>query len=62
MAWEASQSGNGKRLLLSCMILEHRLSAEDPMAMRDNRWESKAADLLLRDSAVPLAEAAALVG
>ena len=52
MAWEASQSGNGKRLLLSRMILEHRLSAEDPMAMRDNRWESKAADLLLRDADV----------
>ncbi len=27
MAWEASQSGNGKRLLLSRMIVEHRLSA-----------------------------------
>ena len=62
MAWEASQSGNGKRLLLSRMILEHRLSPEDPMAMRDNRWESQAADLLLRDGNVSLAEAAPLVG
>jgi hypothetical protein len=61
MAWEASQSGNGKRLLLSRTILEHRLSAEDPMAMRDNQWESRAADLLLRDADVSLPDAAALV-
>ncbi len=58
MAWEASRSGNGKRLLLSRMILEHRLSPEDPMAMRDNRWESKTADLLLGDADVSVAEAA----
>ena len=62
MAWEAAQSGNGKRLLLSRMILEHRLSAEDPMALRDNRWESRAADLLLRDGDVSAAEAASMVG
>jgi alkylation response protein AidB-like acyl-CoA dehydrogenase len=61
MAWEASQSGNGKRLLLSRLILEHRLSAEDPVAMREKRWESQAADLLLRDGDVSLAEAAPLV-
>jgi hypothetical protein len=29
--------------------------------MRDNRWESPAIDLLLRDVDVPLAEAARLV-
>jgi hypothetical protein len=61
MAWEASRSGNGKRLLLSRMIIEHRLAAEDPMAMRDNRWESRAADLLLRDADVSLADASPLV-
>ncbi len=62
MAWEASQSGNGARLLLSRMILEHRLSAEDPMAMRDNRWESKAADLLFTGQDVSMAEANPFVG
>ena len=62
MAWEASQSGNGKRLLLSRMILEHRLSAEDPMAMRDNRWESQAADLLFTGQDVSMAEANPFVG
>jgi len=62
MAWEASRANNGKRLLLSRMILEHRLTPEDPMAMRDHRWESKAADLLLRDANVSLAEAIPLLG
>jgi hypothetical protein len=31
------------------------------MAMRDNQWESRAADLLLRDADVSLPDAAALV-
>jgi len=61
MAWEASRANNGKRLLLSRMILEHRLSAEDPTALRDHRWELRAADLLLRVGDVPLSEVAALV-
>ncbi len=61
MAWEASRSGNGKRLLLSRMILEHRLSAEEPLAIRENRWESQAADLVLIGADVKLAVAAALV-
>jgi len=62
MSWEAAHSGNGKRLLLSRMILEHRLAAEDPMAMRSNRWESQASALLLKDEDVSLAEAATLAG
>jgi hypothetical protein len=41
------------------MILEHRLTAEDPLAMRDNRWESRAADLLLHDGDVSLSAASA---
>ena len=61
MAWEASRANNGKRLLLSRMILEHRLTAEDPLAMRDHRWESRAADLLLGDGDVPLTAAASLM-
>ena len=61
MAWEASRANNGKRLLLSRMILEHRLTAEDPLATRDHRWESRAADQLLRESDVPLAEAVPLI-
>jgi len=61
MAWEASHVGNGKRLLMARMILEHRLTAEDPMAMRDNRWKSHAMNLLLSDDDVSLAAAAPLM-
>ena len=62
MAWEASRLGNGKRLLLSRMIIEHRLSAEDPLRLSDNRWESRAADLLLGDRQVSLDEVSSLIG
>jgi acyl-CoA dehydrogenase len=62
MAWEASKTGNGKRLLLARMALEHRLSAEDPLRVSDNRWEAKAAELLLRDGDTSLEEAIPLVG
>ena len=61
MAWEAAHSGNGKRLLLSRMILEHRLTAEDPMATRANGWESTASELLLDNGNVALADVAALL-
>lgn len=58
-AWEASRAGNGRRLLLSRMIVEHRLTAEDPMGMRDMRWERAAADLMLGEDELPLKTAAA---
>ncbi|HXN86107.1 MAG TPA: acyl-CoA dehydrogenase family protein [Candidatus Binataceae bacterium] len=61
MASEAARLGNGRRLLLSRMIIDHRLTAEDPMALADNRWESKAADLLLRNDHVTLAIVAPLI-
>jgi hypothetical protein len=62
MAWEASRTGNGKRLLLARLTLEHRLSPEDPLQIADNRWEVKAAELLLRDGDVTLDEALPLAG
>jgi len=62
MAWEASRSGNGKRLLLSKMIVEHRLGPQDPIAPGDSRFDRAAAALLLDERAVTLAQAAALIG
>lgn len=63
LAWEAAMSGNGKRLLLARMVMDHRLSAKDPIAVAadDDAWEARATDLLLEDSRVPLAAAARLV-
>jgi hypothetical protein len=42
------------------MILDHRLSPEDPIAMRDSRWESRASEMLLGEQ-VSTGEAGAVV-
>jgi alkylation response protein AidB-like acyl-CoA dehydrogenase len=60
MAWEASRLGNGRRLLLSRMVIEHRLSPQDPLAPRIQPWEGQASALLFGDAPVSLEEAAAL--
>jgi acyl-CoA dehydrogenase len=61
MAWEAAHLDNGRRLLLSRMVVEHRLSAQDPLAPPDGAWEERAAAMLLGEGAVTFAQAAALV-
>ena len=62
MAWEAERLGTGggdaRRLLLARMVLEHRLTPQDPLAAPERRWEEAATDLLLGDAPVPLARAA----
>jgi len=64
LAWEAARvheaSGDARRLLLSRMVLDHRLSARDPLAPADGPLEAQAAALLLDDEPVPMARAAAL--
>ncbi len=66
LAWEGAalgaQGGDARRLLLSRLVIEHRLSTQDPLALGDSAWEQEATDLLLSDAPVPLAKAAALVG
>jgi acyl-CoA dehydrogenase len=49
--------GDGRRLLLARMVLEHRLSVQDPLAPQRNAWEARAIDLLLDDAPVSWAEA-----
>ena len=61
MAWEASRLNNGRRLLLSRMVVEHRLSAQDPLAPHSEAWEERAAAMLLGESDVTLEHVAALV-
>lgn len=66
MAWEGATlgaaGGDARRLLLSRLVLEHRLAPQDPLALGDSDWEEEAMDLLLQDEPVPLAKATALVG
>jgi len=66
LAWEGAtlgaQGGDARRLLLSRLVIEHRLAPQDPLSLNESSWEQEAMDLLLDDTPVPLAKAVALVG
>jgi hypothetical protein len=58
LAWEGVQDPHdARRLLLSHMVLEHRLAPHDPLGHDAAAWEGRAADLLLADAPVPLTSA-----
>jgi acyl-CoA dehydrogenase len=65
MAWEGAtlgaQGGDARRLLLSRLVIEHRLAPQDPLSLAEAPWEQEAMDLLLSDAPVPLAKATALL-
>jgi alkylation response protein AidB-like acyl-CoA dehydrogenase len=65
LAWEGAtlgaQGGDARRLLLSRLVIEHRLAPQDPLSLAESPWEQEAMDLLLQDAPVPLAKAAALL-
>ena len=66
LAWEGAalgaKGGDARRLLLSRLVIEHRLAPQDPLSLTETAWEQEAMDLLLQDKPVPLAKATALVG
>ena len=63
LAWEGTRDpADARRTLLSRMVLEHRLAPRDPLAPEERGWEVLATDLLLAGKAVPMAEAAELLG
>jgi len=57
MAWEAAKTGNGKRLLLARMVMDHRLRPHDPMAPDDGAREDTAIELLLDEKPLALPSA-----
>ena len=65
MAWEGAtlgaQGGDARRLLLSRLVIEHRLNPQDPLSLAEAPWEEEAMNLLLNDAPVPLAKATALL-
>jgi len=62
MAWESAQPGaDGRRALYARAILDHRLSAQDPLQLEDGRWERAAAAILLSDRSASIAEVAGLL-
>ncbi|MFO1080955.1 MAG: acyl-CoA dehydrogenase family protein [Reyranellaceae bacterium] len=66
LAWEGAtlgaRGGDARRLLLSRLVIEHRLNPQDPLSLAEPGWEQEATDLLLQDAPVPLERAVALVG
>ena len=65
LAWEGAtlgaEGGDARRLLLSRLVIEHRLAPQDPLSLGESGWEEEAINLLLDDAPVPLAKAVALV-
>ena len=64
LAWEGARihdaRGDARRLVLSRLVLDHRLVARDPFALDAGPVEARATELLLDDGPVALADAAAL--
>ena len=53
LAWEGTtlgaRGGDARRLLLSRMVVEHRLMPQDPLSLSESDWEMEAMDFLLSD-------------
>ncbi len=60
LAWEGQQvharRGDARRLLLSRMVLDHRLGGRDPFAVSTGDFDRRCADLLLSEAPAPLAD------
>jgi acyl-CoA dehydrogenase len=62
MTWEAAQPGtDARRALYARLILDHRLSPQDPLAPDEDEWEREAAEILLSERSVSIGEIAGLV-
>jgi acyl-CoA dehydrogenase len=57
MTWEASrQNCDARRALLARLVLEHRLSAQDPLRPAHGSWEGEAAELIFAERKIALSE------
>ena len=57
----AEPGGDARRLLLARMVLEHRLSPQDPLAITDTAFDEAAEALLLSDDPAPLTAVAKIL-
>jgi acyl-CoA dehydrogenase len=57
----ARPDADARRALVARMILEHRLSARDPLQDDEAEWEHAAADILLSEPSVSIDEIAGLL-
>ncbi len=62
MSWEASRPNvDARRALLARLILDHRLSAQDPLEVAAVDWEGEAAELIFAERQIELAEITGLL-
>ena len=62
MTREAAQPGaDARRALHARLVLEHRLSPQDPLQPDAGDWERGAAEILFSERPVAIAEVAALL-
>ena len=65
LCWEAGRidgmRGDARRLLLSRLVIDHRLSAHDPFRLTENATQEAIANHLLGERAVGMAEVGELV-
>jgi alkylation response protein AidB-like acyl-CoA dehydrogenase len=62
MTWESAQLGtDARRVLYARLVLEHRLSARDPLAPEVGDWEREAAEILFSEREVSIGEVAGLL-
>jgi acyl-CoA dehydrogenase len=62
MTWEASRPGaDARRALYARLVLEHRLSPQDPLAPQASEWEVEAAEILFGERQVAIADIAGLL-
>src|ERR1700722_9730219 len=62
MTWEASQPGaDARRALYARLVLEHRLSPQDPLEPDAGDWERGAAEILFSERPVAVGEIGALL-
>jgi hypothetical protein len=63
MTWEAAQPGrDARRALYARFVLEHRLSAQDPLKPRYGDWERDATEFVFSQRQVLLDEVEGLLG
>src|SRR6266404_6322168 len=62
MVWEAAQPGaDARRVLYARFILEHRLTAQDPLEPGYGEWERKAEEFVFSAQQVAIAEVTGLL-
>jgi len=62
MMWEAARPGSdARRALYARLVLEHRLSAQDPLEPHAGDWERGAAEIIFSERQVGIADVAGLL-